>query len=96
MRVHVLGDLGALKGWLVAMSVLLEVNEDNMRRICEEQGREVVESREWVSSVFERTRGDDGGEENDVKMLAAGVLIKLGEAIEKYQALLMGDLLESN
>ncbi|KJK92195.1 hypothetical protein H633G_03956 [Metarhizium anisopliae BRIP 53284] len=96
VRVHVLGDLGALKGWLVAMSVLLEVNEDNMRRICEEQGREVVESREWVSSVFERTRGDDGGEENDVKMLAAGVLIKLGEAIEKYQALLMGDLLGSN
>lgn len=96
VRVHVLGDLGALKGWMVAMSVLLEVNEDNMRRICEEQGREVVESREWVSSVFERTRGDDGGEENDVKMLAAGVLIKLGEAIEKYQALLMGDLLGSN
>ncbi|TWU77170.1 telomere binding protein [Metarhizium rileyi] len=93
VRVHVVGDLGALKGWLVAMSVLLEVNQDNMRRICEEQGREVVESREWVSGVFERTRGDDGGEENDVKMLAAGVLIKLGEAIEKYQALLMGDML---
>lgn len=96
VRVHVLGDLGALKGWLVAMSVLLEVNEDNMRRICEEQGKEVVETREWVSSVFERTRGDDGGEENNVKMLAAGVLIKLGEAIEKYQALLMGDLIGFN
>jgi telomere length regulation protein len=96
VRVHVLGDIGALKGWLVAMSVLLEVNEDNMRRICEEQGRELVETREWVSSVFERTRGDDGGEENDVKMLAAGVLIKLGEAIEKYQALMVGDLIGFN
>ncbi|KHN96479.1 uncharacterized protein MAM_05768 [Metarhizium album ARSEF 1941] len=92
-RVHVLGDLGALKGWLLALSVLLEVNADNMRRICEEQGREVVESREWVSGVFEQTHGDDGGEENDVKMLAAGVLIKLSEAIEQYQALLLGDLL---
>lgn len=96
VRVHVLGDMGALKGWLVGMSVLLEVNEDNMRRICDEQGREVVETREWVSGVFERTRGDDGGEENHVKMLAAGVLIKLGEAIEKYQALLMGDLVGFN
>ena len=87
-----LGDLTAMKGWLVAMAALLEVNESDMRRICESQGREVMETREWVSGVFERTRGGDGGEENDVKMLAAGVLIKLGEAIEKYQALLMGDL----
>ncbi|KAJ6446165.1 sister chromatid separation protein (Src1) [Purpureocillium lavendulum] len=93
VRVHVAGDLSALKGWFVAMAVLLEVNEGDMRRICAEQGREVVETREWVSGVFERTRGgDDGGEENHVKMLAAGVLIKLGEAIEKYQALLLGDL----
>lgn len=93
VRVHVSGDLGALKGWLVAMAALLEVNESNMRRICESQGRDVMETREWVSGVFERTRGGDGGEENDVKMLAAGVLIKLGEAVEQYQALLMGDMI---
>ncbi|PNY26586.1 DNA replication checkpoint protein tel2 [Tolypocladium capitatum] len=93
VRVHVLGDLGAMKGWLVAMAVLLEVNGGDMRRLCVDQSREVVETREWVSGVFERTRGDDGGEENEVKMLAAGVLIKLGEAIEKYQALLMGDMI---
>lgn len=93
VRMHVLGDLGAMKGWLVAMASLLEVNGGDMRRVCEAQGREVVETREWVGGVFERTRGEDGGEENEVKMLAAGVLIKLGEAIEKYRALMMGDLL---
>ena len=93
VRVHVLGDLAAMKGWFVAMAVLLEVNGGDMRRLCVNQSRELVETREWVSGVFQRTRGDDGGEENDVKMLAAGVLIKLGEAIEKYQALLMGDLI---
>ncbi|KAM4054993.1 telomere length regulation protein [Hirsutella rhossiliensis] len=93
VRTHALGDLGAMKGWLVAMTVLIEVNEGDMRRLCEEQGREVVETREWVGGIFERTRGEDGGEENEVKMLAAGVLIKLGEAIEMYQALLMGDLI---
>lgn len=93
VRVHVLGDLGATKGWLVAMASLLEVNGGDMRRLCEAQGREVMETREWVAMVFERTRGEDGGEENEVKMLAAGVLIKLGEAIEKYQALLMGDMI---
>lgn len=92
-RVHVSGHVGALRGWLVAMSVLLHVNDDNMRRLCEEHGRDMVESREWVSGVFERTRGEDGGEENDVKMLAAGILIQLGEAIETHQALLLGDLI---
>ncbi|ENH61189.1 DNA replication checkpoint protein tel2 [Fusarium oxysporum f. sp. cubense race 1] len=92
VRVHVFGDLGAMKGWLVAMASLLEVNGGSMRRLCETQGREVMETREWVAMVFDKTRGEDGGEENEVKMLAAGVLIRLGEAIERYQALLMGDL----
>lgn len=93
VRQHVLGDLGASKGWLIAMASLMAVNEGDLRRLCEVQGREVVETRAWVSGVFERTRGEDGGEENEVKMLAAGVLIKIGEAIEKYQALLMGDMI---
>ena len=98
VRTHVVGDVAALKGWLVAMAVLLEVNEDNMRTLCQDHGREVVETREWASSVFNTTRGDHeaGGDENDVKMLAAGVLIKLGEMIEKYQALLMGDMIGYN
>ncbi|KAH7162888.1 telomere length regulation protein-domain-containing protein [Dactylonectria estremocensis] len=93
VRVHVLGDVGALKGWLVAMASLLKVNGDDMQRLCQSQGREVMETREWVAVVFERTRGEDGGEENEVKMLAAGVLIRIGEAIEKYQALLMGTMI---
>ncbi|PTB65456.1 hypothetical protein BBK36DRAFT_1121668 [Trichoderma citrinoviride] len=93
VRVHTQDDLGALKGWFVAMASLLEVNDGDMRRLCEAQGREVVETREWAATVFNRIRGEDGGEENEVKMLSAGVLIKLGEAIEKYQALLMGNMI---
>ncbi|KAH6606476.1 hypothetical protein Trco_005629 [Trichoderma cornu-damae] len=93
VRIHAQDDLGALKGWLVAMASLLEVNDGDMRRLCEAQGPEVVETREWVAAVFSKIRGEDGGEENEVKMLSAGVLIKLGEAIEKYQALLMGNMI---
>lgn len=92
VRAHVLGDVAATRGWLVAMAVLLDVNEGAMRRLCQDHGRDVIETREWVGGVLERTRGGDGGEENDVRMLAAGVLIKLGEVIESYQALLMGDM----
>ena len=78
---------------VVAAMALRQVNgEHDLRRLCETQGREIFETREWVGGVFANIRGEDGGEENDVKMLAAGVLIKLGEAVEKYQALLMGDM----
>ncbi|KAF6811092.1 telomere length regulation protein [Colletotrichum sojae] len=94
VRAHVVGDLPATHGLLVALAALLEVNEaTDMRRLCESHPREVVETQEWVSGVFNGTRGDDGGEENDVKMLAAAVLVKLQEATEKYRALLLGDMI---
>ena len=86
-------DLPATRGWLVAMASLLEVNGGDMRRLCETHGGEVVETRQWVGQVFNGIRGEDGGEENEVKMLAAGVLIRIGEAIERYQASLMGNMI---
>ncbi|KAF1731438.1 DNA replication checkpoint protein tel2 [Beauveria bassiana] len=95
-RVRVLeAGLATLRGWLVALAALLQANADSvggMRRLCEDHGRAVFETREWVGGVFERVRGGGDGEESDVKMLAAGVLMTLGEAMEKYQALLMGDM----
>ncbi|RYP41667.1 hypothetical protein DL767_000872 [Monosporascus sp. MG133] len=88
---------GVARALLFALVALLDVNEGDMRGLCERHGREVVETTEWVAAVFSDTRGGDGGaggaEEEELKMLAAGVLIRLREAVEKYQALLMGDLI---
>ncbi|KAI1333184.1 telomere length regulation protein-domain-containing protein [Xylariaceae sp. FL0255] len=88
------GELTITHAVLMALAALLDVNENDLRGVCERHGREVVESTEWVSAVFNSTHGGDGvgGEENEVKMLAAGVLIRLQEAVEKYQAVLMGNL----
>ncbi|KAI2636115.1 telomere length regulation protein-domain-containing protein [Xylaria nigripes] len=87
------GDLTVTHAVLLALAALLDVNEADLRGLCERQGRQVVESMEWVGNVFHNTRGGDGaGEENDVKMLAAGILIRLREAVDKYEAVLMGDL----
>ncbi|PHH69150.1 hypothetical protein CDD80_6979 [Ophiocordyceps camponoti-rufipedis] len=83
VRPHVLGDVDATRGWLVALTVVLDVNEGGMRVLCEELGGELLELREVASAVFQRTRGEDGGEENEVKMLAAGALVKMGEVIEE-------------
>ncbi|KAJ2980535.1 hypothetical protein NUW58_g6922 [Xylaria curta] len=88
------GDLAVTHAILLALAALLDVNEGDIRGLCERQGRQVVETMEWVGNLFNITRGGDGaGEENDVKMLAAGILIRLREAVEKYQAVLMGDLI---
>ncbi|KAI0515213.1 telomere length regulation protein [Xylaria bambusicola] len=87
------GDMAVTHAVLMALAALLDVNERDVRGLCERQGRQVVESMEWVGNLFHNTRGGEGaGEENDVKMLAAGILIRLREAVDKYQAVLMGDL----
>ncbi|KAJ0313395.1 hypothetical protein COL516b_000331 [Colletotrichum fioriniae] len=94
IRAHVNGDVPATHALLVALAAMLEVNEaSDMRRLCEAHPREVNETQEWVSGIFNGTRGEDGGEENNVKMLSAAVLIKLQEATEKYRALLLGDMI---
>ena len=85
LRVAVRSEQVALRGWLIALASALEVNQDRLNPMCSENGQAVVELRDWVSQVFEGIRGEDGGEEDEVKMLAAGVLIKFGEAMEEHQ-----------
>ncbi|TLD25520.1 hypothetical protein PspLS_05549 [Pyricularia sp. CBS 133598] len=98
VRARCAGDLGVTRAALFALLALLEVNgneELRMREICRELARELVETQEWVAQVFENTRGGDGegGEENEVKMLAAGVLIRLRDAMERFRAFLIGDMI---
>lgn len=93
VRAHAVGDLGVTHAVLFALLTLLEVNGDRMRDICQGMPREVVETQEWVAQIFGGIRGEDGGEENDVKMLAAGVLIRIREGMDKHRALLMGEMI---
>ncbi|KUI57571.1 DNA replication checkpoint protein tel2 [Cytospora mali] len=94
VRAQAVGDLGVTHAVLFALLTMLEVNENRMRDICQSMPREVVETQEWVAQIFGDIRGGDGGgEENDVRMLAAGVLIRIREGMEKYRALLMGEMI---
>ncbi|KUI66913.1 DNA replication checkpoint protein tel2 [Cytospora mali] len=94
VRAQAVGDLGVTHAVLFALLTMLEVNENRMRDICQSMPREVVETQEWVAQIFGGIRGGDGGgEENDVRMLAAGVLIRIREGMEKYRALLMGEMI---
>ena len=82
-------DRTVVEALLFALLTLLEVNEDQ-RSLVERHGRQLLETQEWVEGVFSRMGG--GNEEENGRLLAAGVLVRIKEIVEKYQALLMGDL----
>jgi telomere length regulation protein len=94
VRAQAVGDLSVTQAVLFGFVALLDVNEDRMREVCVELGREVVEALEWVAGVFRGLRGgDEGGEEEKVRALAAGVLVRLREGVERYRMVLVGDLI---
>jgi len=85
-------DPAVLEALLFAFLTLLDINEDDQRRVAEEHAKELLETQKWVGTVFERIGG--GSEEGDrIRMLAAGVLMRTREVMEKYQRMLMGDMI---
>ncbi|GFF55840.1 DNA replication checkpoint protein tel2 [Aspergillus udagawae] len=61
-------------------------------RLVTEFATQVIELREWAGSVFDRTVAAQGADDprEQVRLLAAGVMVKLGEVTERYQGRLMG------
>lgn len=68
-------------------------------RLVSEHGTEVLELRDWCNDVFERTpatsgrvKSEDGPkyETEQTRMLTAGILVKIGEIVQRYQGRLMG------
>ena len=84
------GDRSIGEALLFAFMTLLEINEDK-RRLAEAHGRELLETQGWVELFFQ-SLGAGTEEDDNVRALAAGVLFKIREVVEKYQALLIGDL----
>ncbi|CAG8970680.1 hypothetical protein HYALB_00003435 [Hymenoscyphus albidus] len=95
-----------LFGFLVSLE--LNANDSDGREIVEGMGRELLEIQGWVQGVFEglgegrgvsvlgvgRRKGEEGGgvEEEKVRVLAASVLVRIQGLVERYQGLLVGDL----
>lgn len=91
LRAQAVGDVMVLEALLFSFLSILEVNGDK-RALVEGFGRQMLETQEWVEGVFGRL-GSAGSEEDErVRMLAAGVLVRIRENVEKYQALLLGDM----
>ena len=96
VRAKAEGDAGVMEGLLFGLLTLLEVNGESgggQRRIAEEQARELLETQEWVAGVLEGLAGGgEGSVEERCRMLAAGVVVRCREVVERYQRLMVGDL----
>jgi telomere length regulation protein len=91
LRTQSIGDITVIEALLFGFMTIFEINEDK-RSLVEAHGRQLLETQEWIEGVFGRVGGGGSEEDERVRMLAAGVLVRARECVEKYQALLMGDL----
>ncbi|OGM44882.1 hypothetical protein ABOM_006135 [Aspergillus bombycis] len=84
--------LSALLAFFLAMVDLnVASGSTGEERLVTEFASQVIELRDWAGEVFDRTPSVKGDEPREqVRTLAAGVMVKLGEVMERYQGRLMG------
>ena len=82
---------------LLGLLTILEVNSSDsaQRRLAEECPKEMMETQDWVMDVFEGRNAGAAAEGADAKRraLAAGVLVRTREVVEKYERLLLGEMI---
>ncbi|KAL4990172.1 telomere length regulation protein-domain-containing protein [Aspergillus falconensis] len=78
--------------FLTVIDLNVEFGTSGEERLVTEYASQVMELREWVGEVFDRMPvvRDESDPRERVRTLAAGVMIKLGEIMERYQGRLMG------
>jgi telomere length regulation protein len=89
-------EVNVLDSLLFSFLTLLELNEDK-QRLANEHARELVETQEWAKLVLDKYSPVSSNEENEggkVKTLAAAVVVKCHEVVERWQRLMMGDLVD--
>ncbi|KAL4868684.1 hypothetical protein BDV12DRAFT_95040 [Aspergillus spectabilis] len=85
--------LSALLSLFLAITDLnIESGSSGEERLVTEFATQVMELREWVGEVFDRTPAvrNQSDPREQVRTVAAGVMVRLGEVMERYQGRLMG------
>ncbi|KAL2819815.1 telomere length regulation protein-domain-containing protein [Aspergillus granulosus] len=78
--------------FLAIIDLNVESGTSGEERLVTEFAAQVVELREWVGEIFDRTPAarDSSDPHEQLRTLSAGVMVKLGEVMERYQGRLMG------
>lgn len=85
-------DKLVLNAVLFGFLMILETNE-NKERLATDQGKELLETQAWVQMVF-KDLGAGSEEDERVRALAAGVVVKCQEVVEKYQRRMAGMMMD--
>ncbi|KAL2870621.1 telomere length regulation TEL2 family protein [Aspergillus lucknowensis] len=78
--------------FLAIIDLNVESGTAGEERLVTEFATQVMELREWAGEIFDRTPAirDSSDPREQVRTLSAGVMVKLGEVVERYQGRLMG------
>ncbi|KAH7087108.1 telomere length regulation protein-domain-containing protein [Paraphoma chrysanthemicola] len=85
-------DKLVLNAVLFGFLMVLETNE-NKERVATELGKELLETQAWVQMVFKEL-GAGSEEDERVRGLAAGVVVRCQEVVEKYQRRMAGAMMD--
>ncbi|OLL24079.1 ISWI chromatin-remodeling complex ATPase ISW2 [Neolecta irregularis DAH-3] len=69
---------------MFSILIILEVNE--AKELARHHSKELVESFEWAQDVF------NGGQDEEIRRIAASVTVKIQEIMEKYDRLMIEDI----
>ena len=92
-RASALGAKPVLEALMFGLLTVLDLNSNDQQRIAEHHSRELLETRAWTEQVLENL-GSGAPEDEKLKLLAAGVLVRAKEVVDKYQSLLIGELID--
>jgi telomere length regulation protein len=98
LRINALheNDVRTLDSLLFAFLTLLELNEDK-QRLANNHAKELVETQEWAKLVLDHYGSESSSEQTEggkIKMLAAAVIVKCHEIVERWQRLMMGSMVD--
>ena len=93
VRAAALNAKPVLEALLFSFLTLLDLNGNDQRRIAEDHSRELLETQAWVQQIMENL-ATGAQEDEKIRVLAAGVLVRAQEVVDKYQRLLLGELVD--
>jgi telomere length regulation protein len=85
-------EYDVLEALLFGLLILLEVNGEMKEQLAKAHAKELVETQEWTKLILDRIDGSDA-QGAKIHTLAAAVIFRCGEVVEKWQRLMVGDMI---
>ncbi|MCJ1402763.1 telomere binding protein [Xylographa trunciseda] len=90
LRTVALAAPPVLEALLFGLLTLLELNAQRQQALAQDYAKELLETQTWVEELFERI-GGGSAEGERVRGLAAGVLLRVRECVERWEAGMRGE-----